>query len=203
MGAQHRELASRSRIIAAARHLFSTRGFHQTAIADLAEEANVSVGLIYRQFKGKSDIILAIVQENTDERIRAMSELRDRVNDGVLTIEEGLTELAMLALCEGDEALSFEILAEAHRNREVALAVSGLCGRYRAALRDIAVVAHRRIPEAKLDAAEELLLACMFGLGHSNISAPRLSAIQTAEQTARMILAALRSLGDGDARLNT
>ena len=42
--------------------------------------------------------------------------------------------------------------------------------------------------------AEELVLACMFGLGHRTLSCPRLSETETAEVTGRMILSALHAL---------
>ena len=40
----------------AARSLIAERGFHQTAMADIAKEAKVSVGAIYRAFENKADI---------------------------------------------------------------------------------------------------------------------------------------------------
>ena len=59
--AVQRDIGARERIVAAARCLFSSRGFHQTAMADLAKEAKVSVGAIYRSFESKADIVRAII----------------------------------------------------------------------------------------------------------------------------------------------
>ncbi|WCT74202.1 TetR/AcrR family transcriptional regulator [Sphingomonas naphthae] len=194
MGAMQHELPARARIVAAARHLFSTLGFHQTAMSELNAEANVSVGQIYRHFKGKADIILAIVQEDVDQRIAQMAQLRDQIDSGAITIEAGMTALCQLALDEENEALSFEILAEGHRNPDVRSTIGTLCLRYRRMLRDIAGAAHPGLSDAGLDASEELLLACMFGLGHRSLSEPRLSPGETARQTGRMLLGALRAL---------
>lgn len=57
--AERRE-ANRSQIIAAARRCFSRDGFHQTSMPDIAAEAGVAVGALYRYFAGKEEIILEI-----------------------------------------------------------------------------------------------------------------------------------------------
>ena len=195
MAAVQQEIGSRDRIVAAARHLFSTRGFHQTPMSELAALAEVSVGQVYRLFKGKNDIICAIVEDSAGGRFAEIVALNEQVKAGALTIEAGFTRVVLLALSEEDQALAFEILAEAHRNPDVGATIAALCDRYRSIVRDLACVANPRLSEADLDAAEELLLACMFGLGHRNISAPRLPVGETAIQMARMIVAALRALG--------
>ena len=59
MVAVQHEKDGRARIMDAARTLFSSNGFHQTSMAQLATAAQVSVGQIYRLFKGKEDVIEA------------------------------------------------------------------------------------------------------------------------------------------------
>ncbi|CAN5153076.1 TetR/AcrR family transcriptional regulator [soil metagenome] len=194
MVAVQHERSGRSRIVAAARRLFAEQGFHQTPMSELGVDAGVSIGQIYRHFKGKNDIILAIVEEDIAQRMEKMMEIRDQVRRGEKTIEEGITLLCLLALAEEDEALSFEMLAEAHRSPVVGTAIEILCQGYRGLIRDLARIAHPPLSEEGLNAAEELLLACMFGLGHRSLSAPRLSAAATATQTARMLLSALRGV---------
>lgn len=195
--AVQQETGARGRIVAAARHLFSTQGFHQTSMAELAHEARVSVGAIYRLFKGKADIIEAIVQEDSAGRLEEITELHERVRMGILTIEAALTQIALRALSGGDEALSFEILAEAHRNPEVASMITDLCLHYRSGFRDLVQLINPDLSDIHLNAAEELLLACMFGLGHRNLSSPRLGAPETAALTARMIIDALSGMPPG------
>ena len=60
------ERSGKERILEAARTLFDSHGFHQSSMAELAVAAQVSVGQIYRLFKGKEDIIAAIVQADYD-----------------------------------------------------------------------------------------------------------------------------------------
>ncbi|MYT70385.1 MULTISPECIES: TetR/AcrR family transcriptional regulator [unclassified Streptomyces] len=57
--AEKRE-ANRARIVAAARRCFSRDGFHQTSVPDIAAEAGLAVGALYRYFGGKDEIILEI-----------------------------------------------------------------------------------------------------------------------------------------------
>jgi AcrR family transcriptional regulator len=55
--------ARRRQILDAARRCFVRDGFHATSMQDVLAEAELSVGAVYRYFKGKDDIIAAIVAE--------------------------------------------------------------------------------------------------------------------------------------------
>lgn len=185
---------SRQRIVAAARHLFSTQGFHQTPMSELAPAADVSIGQIYRLFTGKNAVIVAIVQEDAGAKTTELRALRDDVTAGRIDIEAAFVELARRSLSKGDEALSFEIMAEAHRNTEVANTIAALCRGFRTIIRDLACAANPALTASDLDGAEELILAFMFGLGHRTLSRPHLSEAETARLTGRMMLAALHAL---------
>jgi AcrR family transcriptional regulator len=50
----------RAQILDAAAVCFSRRGFHQTTMQDICEEADLSPGAVYRYFRGKEEIIEAI-----------------------------------------------------------------------------------------------------------------------------------------------
>jgi TetR/AcrR family transcriptional repressor of uid operon len=187
---QH-ESGAQARIIAAARTLFATRGFHQTAMADLAQEAQVSVGAIYRSFDGKAAIIRAIVVLDTREMLVEIHELLDRVRSGQLAVDAAIDQIILHQLCRGDEALAHDILAEGHRNPDVAEAIADFFVQYRAAFRDLARFANPRLSDEDLDAAEELLLAYMFGLAHRGLSRPRLDDQAAARLATCFILRAL------------
>ncbi|MBC3942977.1 TetR/AcrR family transcriptional regulator [Sphingomonas sp. DOAB1063] len=194
MSAVQHEKCSRERIIAAARHLFATQGFHQTPMSELAQAAEVSVGQIYRLFTGKNAVIQAIVMEDATGKMAEMQTMNDSVKSCGMSIEEGFVELSRRALSKGDEALTFEIMAEAHRNTDVADTIADLCSGFRSMIRDLACVANPDLSDNDLEGAEELILAFMFGLGHRTLSRPRLSEDETARLTGRMILAAVRAL---------
>ncbi|WP_030441690.1 TetR/AcrR family transcriptional regulator [Actinoplanes subtropicus] len=67
-------IARREQILDAARVCFLSKGLHNTSMQDLIQEAGLSVGAVYRYFKSKNEIIVAIagtvvgtVQEHIDE----------------------------------------------------------------------------------------------------------------------------------------
>lgn len=194
MGAAQHEQGGRERILSTARSLFNRRGFHQTSMAELASMAQVSVGQIYRLFRSKEDIISAIVEVDSGERRSEIAALRNSLCAGEIGIEQAFERLFLTALADHEEALSFDILAEGFRNDRVGETIAALCGNLRQCLRDFAFAANSQLSEASLGHAEELILACMFGLGHRSLSRPELSAQTTASGAARMIVAALRGI---------
>jgi AcrR family transcriptional regulator len=60
---QGRAEAQRTRILEAAKQCFIERGFHAASMANIAETADMSAGLMYRYFENKSAIVLAIIEE--------------------------------------------------------------------------------------------------------------------------------------------
>lgn len=187
---QH-ERSPQERIIAAARHLFAIRGFHQTAVADLAKEADVSVGAIYRSYASKSDIIRAIIVADTEERLAEFQRETDRVRRGEIGIEAALEDIVRHNLCDKDDALTHEILAEAHRNPEVAASIGDFCANYRAILCELAQLAQPSLSDDELEGAGELILACLFGLAHRQFTRPTLDEAAIAKISTRQILRAL------------
>ncbi len=56
---------ARMAILKAARDMFFKRGFDETTIEEIAEEAEVAVGTVYNYFDSKSALILAITADDT------------------------------------------------------------------------------------------------------------------------------------------
>jgi TetR/AcrR family transcriptional repressor of uid operon len=195
MVAVQHEMGSRERILLAARSLFASQGFHQTPIAELANAAKVSVGQIYRLFKGKEDIISAIVEVDSAERLNELIDQCEQLKTGALSIEQTFELMILGVVDTEEEALSFDILAEAFRNPTVGATITDMCLRYRKLLREFACIANPQLSGDALDAAEEMIMACMFGLGHRSLSMPKLSAEMTATWTARLIVAGLKEVG--------
>jgi len=100
-------------IITAARRCFRQHGFHAASMAQLATEARLSVGQIYRYFTSKDAIIAEIVTRIIDFRLQEMKSTSDSSH---------LCELLAWrqVLNEDDEALMFEVAAESTRNPAVA-----------------------------------------------------------------------------------
>lgn len=109
----------RAQVLDASIQCFGRSGFHGASMADIAAEAAMSVGQIYRYFANKEAIIAAIVARDIQEA----SKLRDILRQG----GDGVEELIAVARYKIEHvsdpiraALSLEILAEAARNPQVA-----------------------------------------------------------------------------------
>ena len=194
LSALQHEPRGRGKIVATARHLFAVQGFHQTPMSELATVSGVSVGQIYRFFTGKSELIRAIIREDASAKIADMAAITSELNAGRISLENVLIQMCMQALTVGDEALSFDILAEGHRDVNVAMTIAEVCTASRSMISGLALAANPAITQDQLEGAEEMILALMFGLGHRTLSRPGLSKEKSAKSTADMILAALRSL---------
>src|SRR5437867_1867808 len=67
---------TRARILHAALDLFAARGYPETTLRDIATAAGCSVGLTYRYFAGKEEMVLAVYAELAEEfhrRVRGLS----------------------------------------------------------------------------------------------------------------------------------
>jgi AcrR family transcriptional regulator len=78
---QLRSLQRHERILEAATRVFSARGYHHTAVDDIAAEADTSKGGIYFHFPTKQAIFLALL-----DRLAAM--LRSRVEETMATHDQ-------------------------------------------------------------------------------------------------------------------
>ncbi len=65
---------TKSRVLAAANMLFSTKGFAATGTADIAREADVSEGSIFYHFGSKKALLAELGQRYSDQMIAAMQE---------------------------------------------------------------------------------------------------------------------------------
>src|SRR3989442_9876097 len=54
---------TRSRILSAAEGRFASYGYRRTAIAEIAREAGVAPGTLYRYFENKEEIFRAVMRE--------------------------------------------------------------------------------------------------------------------------------------------
>lgn len=178
----------RERIVAAAKTLFAENGFHKTAMADLADYAQVSVGAIYRSFSSKAEIIKAIVEADTCDTLRQLQTDTDQVCDGTISGAVALERMLLDWLSKYRDALSYEIVAESHRNPEIAETIESVCGQFRDQLRTIAKLLRPDLDDMEIEGLAELLLACLFGMGNRRFTRPRLDEAETAAVVTRLFL---------------
>jgi TetR/AcrR family transcriptional repressor of uid operon len=183
--------SARERIVASARRLFAERGFHRTAMADLAEDAQVSVGAIYRSFSSKSEIIRAIVQADTEETLGQLCADIDQVQRGAISGDAAVERMILDWVSKRSDALAHEIVAEGHRNPEVAEIVTAVCSQFREAFRQLARILRPGLDATEIEGVAELLLACLFGMGNRQFTGPSLDELETAAAVTRLILRGL------------
>ncbi|MGF1646777.1 MAG: TetR/AcrR family transcriptional regulator [Kineosporiaceae bacterium] len=63
----------RQQLLSAARRVFVERGYHATAMGDIAERARVSKPVLYQHFEGKLDLYLALLDEQLAEMVRVVN----------------------------------------------------------------------------------------------------------------------------------
>ena len=127
-----RTRAQRDRILDAAQKCFTERGFHGASMAMIADTAQMSPGLIYRYFAGKSELIHGIVSRQielmADDLDAFKSDERDAIDLIVDRFREGtavcITGAAPAQLLE--PALVLEIVAESGRDPIIANALDTL-----------------------------------------------------------------------------
>jgi AcrR family transcriptional regulator len=183
----------RERIIHAARKLFDLKGFHATTTADLASEAAVSMGQIYRHFTAKDDIVLTIVEEDVQICVEAMHAIFDAVECGKQTLFEAIKAIAYTSLEAPNSGLLFEILAEASRNPSVAERLEKLTFFYRDGVRRLAFLARPDFPAKELDAYADIMTACFIGLGHRTALAPSADIEEASNATACLMMRSLNA----------
>jgi len=79
-----RTSARRRQVLDAAVKVMGKTGFHQMSMQDLATEAKVSVGLIYKYFGGKEDLLLATIVRILDVFRDQLGPVMDAAGDDVV-----------------------------------------------------------------------------------------------------------------------
>jgi AcrR family transcriptional regulator len=67
--------AARDRLYAIAMRLIAERGYEATTLRDIAKEAGVSVGLLYRYFPGKQAVVIALYDQLSAEYARQAADM--------------------------------------------------------------------------------------------------------------------------------
>jgi AcrR family transcriptional regulator len=162
------DLAERRRraILDAALHCFRRQGFHQTSMASICAEANISAGALYRYFPAKSDIIAAIAEEDRST-VAAILE-------GALTTGDVMTDLVAMAetlaerfAADASGSLIADVLGEASRDPALCRRLHAIDAEARAAL--VAALqrgqrAGRVHAEIDAEAVGRILFAAVDGL---------------------------------------
>lgn len=119
-------------ILNAAIKVFSKKGFEAARMEDIAKAAKLSVGGVYWYYKGKDEIILAIMERLID---RDVSDLRGLLAaDG--TVRARLEHYIELSIAEAEQVMpiTYELYALALRNTRVRNHIRSFLHTYREVL---------------------------------------------------------------------
>ncbi len=107
----------RGQILEAAERCFRARGFQASTVDQIAAEAGVSVGLLYRFFDSKSSIIEAIILDAMEAQLaQATIAIENASGEPFETLRAMTSRLAPVTL-DGDRiALMLDVAAEVCRN---------------------------------------------------------------------------------------
>lgn len=111
------------RILAAAERCFVKNGFHRSTMGDVAAEAGMSPGNIYRYFASKDALVAGLIEQ---DRLRVCDELTDILSSD--NFMDNLVDLGRKYFIDEDKdrlILTIEIWAEATRNPETARLLEG------------------------------------------------------------------------------
>jgi AcrR family transcriptional regulator len=128
-GLQHRErrverrkARTRANLLAAARHLFASRGVERTTIADIAENADIAVGSFYNYFRTKDGLLDALIEEALPEQLRLLQLRQVQVSDPAEKISIAHRHLVRVVRTDSDWAW---LLVRLEFPRRVAWSVLG------------------------------------------------------------------------------
>lgn len=92
---KEREKLQRSQdILEAARRVFESKGFLNTTLQDVAKEAEISVGLIYRYFQSKEDMFASLALKGAEQFDKDLESTLKKSGRKKSTAQTVLTEIA-------------------------------------------------------------------------------------------------------------
>ncbi len=81
-------MSKKQYIVEAALVLFSEKGFRQTSVQEIAEEAGISKGSFYRYFPSKTDLIQTMLKDYQDKITTNLLQLERSTSDKQLTLAD-------------------------------------------------------------------------------------------------------------------
>ena len=120
--AQRQKDEIRARIITAALNQFAAQGFQNATMARIAAEANIATGNLYHYFRGKEDLLAAVVPDSF------VRELFDLMKRKVRTLD-GIDDFRDLPAGSAYQRVSAQLLDFSVRNRlRMTILTSGVAG---------------------------------------------------------------------------
>jgi AcrR family transcriptional regulator len=170
--------ARRRQILTAASRCFSRSGFHDATMQEIADEAGLSAGALYRYFDGKDGLVEALAAWGREQKRDALQELSAGGGpDGLARLVEAM--LATLASDGATEAARLDVrlwgeaLGQPRLRRLAKRELQGLIGPIAGYLRGEAAAGRVR-SEVDPDALARAVVALLMGLELQKAFEPRI-----------------------------
>lgn len=142
--------ARRQQIVEAARTRFTDQGFAGTSMADIVAEAGLSIGAIYRYFRSKEEVVIAVCEQGSSAFPEAVT---------AAAIHDFLEHTRTLAQETGHARLVAQIYAEA----ALSPALADVVQRQLTALRDKVVELMPGVRDVRTQQVAEAFVAICVG----------------------------------------
>jgi AcrR family transcriptional regulator len=187
----------KAQILSAARTCFANSGFKATTVDDIARQAGVSVGLLYRIFGSKTEIVEAIILEQVEAQIAQAFEIISASPKGVDRAKI-LQSFKAASLDWQQLALTFEMAAEACRDQKLRAFMQSRRAVLYVTLMDRLTASGMDRKTAERRFAElDLLGAIGSGAVIQGLAAPEMSVVQTVKGAFRAMGRSARKGADG------
>jgi len=111
--------ARRNQILDAAWACFARRGYHQTTMQDIARDAGISAGAIYRYYASKEAVLAAITERNTQRYMELLADIQSEA-EGPMDVLSSVGQTMMATfedpMFETNTRLDIEVRPETIRN---------------------------------------------------------------------------------------
>jgi AcrR family transcriptional regulator len=157
----------RRQIIDAALACFRRRGFHQASMQEICAQAQISAGALYHYFPSKAHLIGAIA-EDVQSGLEAIFAGVEHSGDLIGALEAMARVMFEDVFVPGDGALVADVMAEAARDRDLAVRLQQIHGQMHARLASLIVISQsegRLCAQIDADQAATTVLALVDGLG--------------------------------------
>jgi AcrR family transcriptional regulator len=95
---QERKDAKRQHILDSAAKVFAIKGYHQTKVTDILDEANISTGSFYFYFNNKEELFEILYDEMIKTYLSVLQDAVDTMTDNAGNIAESITKAITLSL---------------------------------------------------------------------------------------------------------
>lgn len=107
-------IITRSKIIESCRHLFYTKGYHNTTYTDITNVTGINRGSVYYHFKEKRNIACMVQKDIYNERITLLRNVFPTLNDQILYLISDIVWLDCICQDPGFRRFFCESMGEIH-----------------------------------------------------------------------------------------